>query len=544
MLLSLLLPVSLTFSVTFSDALAAYNMESQTGGIVQDVTNHGYDSINGMGGTTALTGPHGNALAFDGSDQIRIAHDPALRLSAPYTVEAMFLVNSHTYDWVRVVGKGYSDTRQFGLWYHYSGIFLFQSGNGSSWENAFYYATVETNRWYHMTGVYTGSQINLYLDGVLVSQTAFSGLPTAETEPLTIGGADFHAKHIGLIDNVALYNFSMLESDIVRHSQGLDMAVPEPASWMMISLLFMGIFLKKARASLLFFVFFIFAFLPLQASTLALWGFNEGSGNTVYDMSGNNNDITFPSATNLFSASQPSVLGAGSSLLATNSSNPVAAGSGTSLNVTGNMMTMEAWVKISAPNTTSQKFATMMFKSSATSDQPYWFGLENRVGGSFVTDRWQFEYLFTDQDGTRVHNQSTNLYLSGSLLNQWVHLAVVYDGRSTTSAATVTLYINGSPTVFTSHSGVTQQRAGADYTLKGNLLSSEANLVVGGGTWGQDYWIDEMRISDTVLTPGTGTGIDELAFNAGLISIPEAQTWIGFLLGSIVFFLFRAGKNL
>ena len=280
----------------------------------------------------------------------------------------------------------------------------------------------------------------------------------------------------------------------------------------------------------------IATFIPLQASTLALWGFNEGSGNTAYDLSGNNNNLSFSSGS-LFSSNSP--FSGGSSLVASNSGS-TAAGSGTSLNVTGNVLTMEAWVKISAPNTTSQKFAHIVSKSSGSSaDQPYWFGLENRVGGSFVNDRWQFEYLFTDQDGTRVHNQSTNLYLSGSLLNQWVHLAIVYDGRSSTNAATVTLYINGSPTVFTSHSGTSIQKTGADSTLRGNLLASEANLSFGAGGWGQDYWVDELRLSDAVLAPGTGSGINQLAFNANLAPVPEAQTWIVFVLGLLFVSIFK-----
>ncbi len=290
------------------------------------------------------------------------------------------------------------------------------------------------------------------------------------------------------------------------------------------------------RLKLILFVLILFVS-TLQASTLALWAFNEGSGYSTADLSGNNNNLTFSPSENIFSTNRPSFFSGGTSLRGL-SPGMTPGGSSTNLNWTGNVFTMEAWIKAGAPNTTSQTFLQILGKTGAgASDQPFFFCLENRVGSSFVSDKWQFEYLFTDQDGTRVHNQSTNLFLSGSLLNQWVHLAIVYDGRSTTNAATVTLYINGSPTVFTSHSGVSNQRVGSDGVVRGNLLSSEANVTVGGGQssagyqYVPEYWLDEVRISNAILPAGTGSGINELAFNANLGVVPEMNTWLIFILG-------------
>lgn len=359
LLVLMMVPLSLSFGITLlSDALAAYNMESLVGGTLRDVSGQAYDAINGMGGTSVVQGPYGNALAFDGTDQICIAHTPALKLTAPYTVEAMFRIDGFQGDWVRVVGKGQNTTRHFGLWYHPTGRFLFQTGSGSSWGNIFYDTTVQQDRWYHLAGIYTGSALKLYLDGTYVGQTIFSGTPADETEPLTIGGADFHNKHIGLIDNVAIYDFTLSDQDISRHAQGLDLTVvPEPASWLLVlSCLF---FMRKRMFVVLF---MMAALLPLQAATLALWGFNEGSGSNVADLSGNNNNLSFSPSGNIFSLDRPGIFSDGSSLKGLNYAT-IAAGSSTNLNWTGNVFTMEAWIKAPAPGSTHQKFLQILGKT-------------------------------------------------------------------------------------------------------------------------------------------------------------------------------------
>jgi len=51
-------------------------------------------------------------------------------------------------------------------------------------------APIELNRFYHITVLYTGYSMELYLDGVLDTFKAFSGTIQASTKPLTIGRMD------------------------------------------------------------------------------------------------------------------------------------------------------------------------------------------------------------------------------------------------------------------------------------------------------------------------------------------------------------------
>ena len=73
------------------------------------------------------------ALNFDGNDQAVVPDNSALRITGPMTIEAWFRVTTHQNDWVRIVGKGASGPRNYGLWYHKNGHFLFQQyGSGGS----------------------------------------------------------------------------------------------------------------------------------------------------------------------------------------------------------------------------------------------------------------------------------------------------------------------------------------------------------------------------------------------------------------------------
>ncbi len=51
-------------------------------------------------------------------------------------------------------------------------------------------APIELNRYYHLTAVYTGYSMELYVDGILDTFKAFSGLIQPSTKPITIGRMD------------------------------------------------------------------------------------------------------------------------------------------------------------------------------------------------------------------------------------------------------------------------------------------------------------------------------------------------------------------
>jgi hypothetical protein len=68
---------------------------------------------------------------------------------------------------------------------------------------------IELNRYYHISALYTGKTMELYMDGELDAFTAFSGLLLVSTKPLTIGRMDHLETQYamrGSIDEVKIWN--------------------------------------------------------------------------------------------------------------------------------------------------------------------------------------------------------------------------------------------------------------------------------------------------------------------------------------------------
>ena len=80
----------------------------------------------------------------------------------------------------------------------------------SNWGNAHPYGP-----WYHLAGVYDGSTVQIYVNGVLESSLSFSGPILQTSQPLCIGryGAVGEALN-GLIDDLRLYNRALSATEI------------------------------------------------------------------------------------------------------------------------------------------------------------------------------------------------------------------------------------------------------------------------------------------------------------------------------------------
>ena len=232
-------------AVDFTSTVAAYNMESLNAGNLIDITGNNHSS-NGLGGTTVVSGYYGNALQFDGNDQIVINDASDLRVGNQMTIEAHFMVSGTNTEWVRVIGKGQSGPRNYGLWYRTGyNNFGFQAYSAAGNIDVWITQTIEFNRWYHIAGTYNGSVARLYLDGIEVGNQIVSMTPYTSVDPLTIGGADFHSKHIGLIDNAAVFNTALSSTDIALHASGNIGFVPEPASIILFLMFFSVIAFKN-----------------------------------------------------------------------------------------------------------------------------------------------------------------------------------------------------------------------------------------------------------------------------------------------------------
>ena len=192
---------------------------------------------------------------------------------------------------------------------------------------------------------------------------------------------------------------------------------------------------------------------------VAAYSFDETSGTTVTDLSGNANTGTFGSGVTRTTA------GRFGGALKFGGSGMVRIPSSTSLRLT-TAMTLEAWVK---PSTVSNAWRDLVYKGNdnyylmASTDRSAHPGMGGKLGGSTVpTEAFAPTALTT---------------------GAWYHLAATYDGSM------LRLYVNGTQVASTAKSGA--------------ITTSTNPLTIGGDPiYGQNFQglIDEVRVYNRALS--------------------------------------------
>ena len=114
--------------------------------------------------------------------------------------------------------------------------------------------SISTETWYHLALIYDGTNLILYINGIEVGSTSASGQITNESVPLNVGRLVFQTTNFdldGQADEVGLWNVALTAEQIQDY---------------------------------------MYADLTGEEGLVGYWNFNEGSGDTANDASGNNND--------------------------------------------------------------------------------------------------------------------------------------------------------------------------------------------------------------------------------------------------------------
>jgi hypothetical protein len=206
---------------------------------------------------------------------------------------------------------------------------------------------------------------------------------------------------------------------------------------------------------------------------IAAYSFEEGSGNSTADSSGNGQNGTITSATWLTTGRY------GNCLLFDGVSSMVTVPDSNFLDLTG-ALTLSAWVY---PRSGSPWQNVIIKERPGGEVYNLYSNADANVPTFFVV-------------GAAAPNSPINVSGTSVLpLNTWSHLAATYDG------GILRLFING-------------VQVGSRIT-SGSLLTSNGNLRIGGNSiWGEffDGRIDEVRIYNRALSPAE-IGIDMLAPN-------------------------------
>ncbi len=197
-----------------------WKFDETQGTVARDNSGGNHDGTL-IGGAHWAPGRIGGAVALDGKGAcVKIAGKDAFNFTGQLTVSAWVNIHSVSSPWMAIITKGDSAWRlstvdsqnkiHFSV-NHYDSSAGLRSGN-----------EIGLNQWHHLTAVYDGKAMNLYVDGRLDSTSPWTGGISRDEADVLIGeNADRMGRGFnGLIDDVRIYNYALPESEIRRLATG------------------------------------------------------------------------------------------------------------------------------------------------------------------------------------------------------------------------------------------------------------------------------------------------------------------------------------
>jgi parallel beta-helix repeat protein len=408
-----------TVNPASSSLVAHWKFDEGSGSTASDASGNG-NAATLVNGPVWTAGKVGKALSFDGiDDNLTVAPSKFLDLSSSFTLSAWVNPSSTFADFRSIVAQNYT-------YYLYASSAGF-CGDGGPLGGFYRGADVTVcqtsllpiETWTHLTVTYNGSRLTLYRNGVAVGTSNVSGPVPPTTGTLQIAASQYGEYFKGLIDEVRVYNTALSATDI------------------------QAAYKQEAETE--------------SSGLVAHWKFDDGSGSTASDASGNGNTATLINGP-LWAAGK---VGKGLYFDGVNDNLTVAPSN--SLNLSSSF-TLAAWVN---PSSTFTDFRSVVA-------QNYTYYLYASAAG-FCGDGSPLGGFYRGRDITVC--QSSPLPTA-----TWTHLTVTYNG------STLALYRNGV--------------AAAISNVSGALPSTTGTLQIGASQYGEYFkgLIDEVRIYSRTLS--------------------------------------------
>jgi len=170
--------------------------------------------------TVSLAQPNTKSILLDGiDDYVMIPNNTALNPTTAITISAWIKADSwgiSSFD-NYIVGKDnwdFSSTAGYALRAGDNGCLSFVYASGGYWWELASIPTMTTNVWYYVSATYDGTQINMYINGVLEGTQNFPGPITPSPDDLNIGRTPYYNSPSprlfdGHIDQVELWNIAL-----------------------------------------------------------------------------------------------------------------------------------------------------------------------------------------------------------------------------------------------------------------------------------------------------------------------------------------------
>jgi hypothetical protein len=203
--------------------IAEYKMDEGTGTIAYDTSGDGNDGT--ISGTTWTQGKYGKALSFDGSSSLAVSDSISTRANGDFSVSAWVKANAYsTGNQPQIAQSGNS-----GCYYawdlrsttdnHFQ-MAVEDSGCSYTWATAA--DTYNLGQWYYVVGTWnnTTGTVTLYIDGVQIDQKTPDNGRLNSDSGILIGGACsggncyWQEGWNGTIDQVRVYNYARTPAQV------------------------------------------------------------------------------------------------------------------------------------------------------------------------------------------------------------------------------------------------------------------------------------------------------------------------------------------
>jgi hypothetical protein len=440
-------------------------------------------------GAAFASGLVGQAFSLDGvDDQVRIPHNSVFNPTGPFSVDVWIKANPQQANNNSLIvdkSHGFTDGTGWGVQTNPNGTiaFFYGIGGGSGDPNNFKGASSTTSvlddKWHHIGGVFTGTEVQIWVDAVLESTFAITTVPAGNTRDVIIGrswgGGAPQRPFRGLIDEVEYFNRALAPSEIAAvynaHTAG------------------------KCKPNVC---------VPPPPNMVSWW---PGDG-TATDIQGANNGTLQNGAT--FGAGM-----VGQAFSFNGSSSDVLVSDAPTLDP-AQQITLDAWVFPTADAGPGDVVSMILNKETKNDDIQYEIARKNTgtctSGGGIATGDFAFFLR-----GLSLPNDCLGWVDGGAQLplNTWSHVALTYDG------AKVNAYVNGNPTRQITASGLLTTANGSLHIGARSSLANWAGLIDEAEIYNRALTASEIQALYNAGAQGKCKSASVVQFNSAGFNVNE-----------------------
>ena len=204
------------------DAVGIWLFDEGKGGTAADTSGNGNDGT--ISGAKWAEGKFGGALEFEPPHVVTVEPSDSLNFKDQMSIATWVYMNKGVSDTaIRRNGSYLLEVQSAGE--RVPGGYVFGIWSGGGFTGGVWGKTVvEPEKWYHIVGLYDGSEMQLYVDGILEATTKQDGDVDQAGELLfgTFGGEKF----IGRLDEIIFFDRGITAAEIAELMTGVEAVLP------------------------------------------------------------------------------------------------------------------------------------------------------------------------------------------------------------------------------------------------------------------------------------------------------------------------------